>query len=252
MLAVDYLFNFRPKAEFDAQGAAHPQVVEFINGLDHPIDATASAVEERHFSLGFIARVDVNPGFRIIHDPSLGKEVIASGPVIALDHLSVSDKRGQLKPEFSKPLRLTEPVEIRVNLHVHGSSWMRINCVQEARRTSLLPVFSTEGPLKFRFLEIVNLSSDRVEVDTRDLVLWTSKHVDNLTGKTERLEVLYENTSIPEVNLPGLHTEEKLRTDRSSSETVQLKDTLTPGHKDRTIDSLLEVVRTLQSETILE
>ncbi|MFT4685762.1 MAG: hypothetical protein ACI94D_000716 [Neolewinella sp.] len=252
MLAVDYLFNFLPKAVFDAQEATHPQVVEFINGLDNPIDATTGTMEERRFSLGFITRVDVNAGFRIVHDPGLGKEIIARGPVTALDQLSVSNKRGQLKPDFSKPLRLAELVEIRVNLQAHGSNRMRVNCVQEERRTSLLPVFTTNGPLKFQFLEMVNLSSGRVEVDTRDLVLWKSKYVTNVTGKTKRLEVLYEDLSVPEVNLPELSAGKKIRTERSTVELVKWRKEAYKKNQQQTIDSLLEAVRILQSDAVVE
>jgi hypothetical protein len=99
---------------------------------------------------------------------------------------------------------------------------------------------------------MINLSSGRVEVDTRDLVLWKSKHVTNVTGKTERLEVLYEDLSVPEVNLPELSAGKKIRTERSTVELVKRRKEAYKKNQQQTIDSLLETVRILQNDAVVE
>ncbi|TXF91689.1 hypothetical protein FUA23_00455 [Neolewinella aurantiaca] len=250
MFAVDYLFGFRPEASFYEAGAEHPQVVEFIDGLDKPVDATAEKTVERRFSEGFISRVDVNAGFRIIHDTGLGKEVIARGPATALDLISLSQQEGHFEPAFKQPVRLQELVEIRVNLNRHGSGRMRINCILEDRRTALLPVFATEGPLKFHFLELVNLSPGRIEVDARDLLLRNRKYANKVTGSVERLEVLYDSPSVPDMEFSQLNAKEKIRSNYGASGAVPSEDEFDKNEANRIIDSLQNVIQTMQHDTV--
>lgn len=245
MFAFDFVFNYLPKVDFEAQGIEHPYVQEVLKDLNNPIDATSSPIEERRFSLGYIMRATVMPGIRLIHDPEMGKEVIAKGPSAALDVLSFKAKDGRLAPDFTKLVRLNELIEVRVNLEAHGSDHMRIQLHYFNRRTTLNSEFTTAGPLSFQFLELVNIGDKKIEVNTDNLVLWPNKQVNNIFGTTDRMEIRRNNGLAVEV--PNVVAGETIRTDYDNKE-LKILDEFTPKPSEdstRLADSLITVIDTI-------
>lgn len=211
--STDYLVYIVPKAAYQAQGAAHPDVKEFIREISELVDATGSTITEQRLRVGYLRRVDVRPGFRVVHDPALGREVIVKGPEKALAHFRMNDDEDRLSPDFIRPVRLRELVEIRVNLNAHGGEKMRINLyTAPPERTTLQPDFVTEGPLRFKLLHFAGIPPHPVQIDSRDVVIHTTDDVSGLTGTAEQLEFLYEDKEAPEQIAPNLRAGKILRT----------------------------------------
>lgn len=211
MFAYDYLFSYLPKTEFIASGTEHPYVQEVLSSLEQPIDATSSPVEERRYSVGYIRRASVMPGIRLVHDPSLGKEILATGPAAALDVLIFKAKEGRLSPDFTKLVKLNDLVEVRANLQAHGSDRMRINLQRPERRTALQAEFTTAGPLTFRILELINFGEQKVDVAVENLVVWSHNSLDNIHGTAGRFEILISDDN-EAVTAPSLAIGETIRT----------------------------------------
>ncbi len=247
MFAIDYVFNYLPKVDFKAQGAEHPFVQEVLKDLNNPIDATSSPIEERRFALGYIMRANVLPGIRLIHDPAMGKELIVKGPAAALDVLSFKAKEGRLAPDFTKLVRLNELIEVRVNLEAHGSDHMRIQLNRYPSRKSLNSEFTTTGPLKFRFLELINAGDKRIEVNTENLVLWSHNKADNIYGNTDRLEICINEKDDTFLDAPNIIAGETIRTAYSNN-ALEILDAITPKSSKDSIsltDSLFKVKDTI-------
>ncbi len=228
IFAFDYVFNYLPKVDFEAQGKAHPYVQEVVKDLNSPIDATASPIEERRFSVGYIMRAKVMPGIRLIHDPTMGKEVIAKGPAAALEVLSFEAKEGRLVPDFTKLVRLNDLIEVRVNLEAHGSDHMRIQLHRNPRRNTLNSEFTTAGSLTFQFLELVNSGDKKIEVNTENLVLWSHNYTDHIYGTTDRLEICRSEITDTPVSVPNLVAGETIRTEYDNNTLKILGNILTP------------------------
>ena len=211
MFAVDYLFSYLPKAEYQTQAIAHPHVREYLDNLHNPIDLRDSPAEEREFSFGYIARVYVLPGIRVVHDPTMGREVTARGPAPALDLLNFNTKEGHFTPDFKKAILLSEPVEIRLNLEAHGSERMRISTLRPQRRSVLHAEFLTAGPLTFRFLEVINAGEQKVEVDAENLLVWAHNNLRNISGRAGRVEVMERNNPDVRKELPLLDADTIIR-----------------------------------------
>jgi|AntRauTorckE5430_2_1112549.scaffolds.fasta_scaffold00189_6 hypothetical protein len=213
LFVADYAFNVIPQQQFIAAGKEQPLVQTFLAELEAPIDATTGPVAQRSFSIGYLYRTSVYPGFRLVHDPSLGKEVIATGPAAALDYLELSDNSGRLTPDFTRPVRLSERVEIRVNLEAHGSHHMRIDLYEPQAKIDLQPDLVTEGPLTFRLLKLRNLPDHPIEINTADLVVPAREQLHYLTGTTDRLELLHYETDSVSYTPTNLEARTVIKTD---------------------------------------
>ena len=189
----DFFLTIRPKIERHQQGQDHPEVEAFIASIDNVIDATEGPIVEKRFSIGLVNRVTVNPGIRVIHDPMLGGEVIATGPEAALEHLGMGGKTGRIVPDFNRPIRLKSLVEIRLNLHAHGSREMRLSLNRvPPERTTLQPDFVTEGPLEFQMLRIASFPDHPLQIASQDLMIYSLDDLTNLHGSVDRLEIMYD------------------------------------------------------------
>lgn len=215
LFVSDFLFTVIPKIERHKQGVNHPEVQAFIASIDNVIDATTGPIVEKHFSVGSLSRVTVNPGIRVIHDPSMGSEVIATGPEPALEHLNMGGQTGRIVPDFDRPVRLTNLVEVRLNLHAHGSREMRLNLQRvPPERTILQPDFVTKGPLDFQMLRIASFPDHPLQIASKDLMVYTSDDLANLHGTVDRLEIMYDETGDARnlATAPNLKFNELLRT----------------------------------------
>ncbi|MFT5999396.1 MAG: hypothetical protein ACI81P_001854 [Neolewinella sp.] len=193
VFAGDYFLTVLPNVVVKQQGEAHPQVQAFIESIDQVVDATQGLTVEKGYYVGFINRITIYPGIRVIHDPSMGTEVIASGPEAALKHLNMGGKLGRIVPDFNRPVRLEKLVEIRLNLHAHGSQELRLSMWRvPEERTTLQPDFVTKGPLSFQMLRIVHFPDHPLRIASRDLMVYTSDNLDNLHGSVDRLEIMYD------------------------------------------------------------
>lgn len=193
LFLVDFLFTVMPNIELHKQGPDHPKVQAFIADIDNVIDATQGPAGEKRFAIGLLKRVTVNPGFRVIHDPELGCEVIATGPEAALKYLVLGDDSDRIVPDFNRPVRLNDLVEIRLNLHAHGSREMRLSLNRvPAERTNLQPDLVTAGPLNFQMLRIASFPDHPLHIASRDLMVYSSDDLDNLHGSVDRLEIMYD------------------------------------------------------------
>jgi len=210
---TDYLVFVVPKAVYHAQGAEHPEVKAYLNDINETVDATDGPPVKKVLSAGYLRRVDIAPGFRVVHDPALGDELIVSGPAAALEFFEMHEDKDRLSPDFSRPVRLKDLVEIRVNLHKHHSEQMRINLLYAPEgRTELQPDFVTEGPLKFKLLTFAGVPPHAVRVESKDVVINTTNDVSGLEGTAERLEFIFDDKSAPEQNTPGLRAGKTYRT----------------------------------------
>lgn len=217
LLGADYLNQVLPFKHLVVNPQEHPDAVAFLAKIDKVIDATGSSVVEQELAFGLCSRVDVNPGFRVIHDPTLGKEVIAKLPEIALPYLTLSGDPEAFFPDFNRPVKLKELVEIRINLHAHGSQRMRIGMNDPAEgRTRFLPDFVTEGPLQFTFLNIVDIPNHRIDIESEDVVVFTRDDITNLYGTAKWLEFLFLEEETKEKKIvmeaPNLRAEKVFRT----------------------------------------
>ncbi|MEL7161878.1 MAG: hypothetical protein AAFN92_14045 [Bacteroidota bacterium] len=216
---TDYFEQIRPAIHLATTGTVHPEVQAYRERISTVIDATNSSRGERRFpDPGFLDRIRANPGFRIVHDPSLGGEVIARGPKNVLAFLELTKRSGRLGPDFDRPVRLRELVEIRVNLHAHGSQQMRIS-LNRARegRTILQPDFATAGPLQFQLLSFTNLPDHPVQVASQDVIVRGDEpHTNSLTGTAGRLEFTYwsgeDDSPLTEASAPNLRAGKVLHT----------------------------------------
>lgn len=193
LFVSDFVFTVMPRIERHQQGVNHAEVQEFLANIDNVVDATEGPIVEKHFSIGDLSRVTVNPGIRVIHDPSMGGEVIASGPEAALEHLVMGGKQGRIVPDFNRPVRLKNLVEVRLNLHAHGSREMRLNLRRvPPERTTLQPDLVTRGPLDFQMLRITSFPDHPLQIASKDLMVYTSDDLANLHGTVDRLEIMYD------------------------------------------------------------
>lgn len=190
LFIANYTLQAVPLRQFSEAGKAHPQVQAFLADLEAPVDATAGPAEQRSFQLGYISRATVSPGFRLTHDPLLGKEIIVTGPTAALDYLQLSNDEGRFSPDFTRPVRLRERVEVRINLEAHGSEWMRIDLLTPKGQVALPPDLVTTGPLRFRMLELRKLPDHPIMVETTYLAVPNREPLSYLTGTTDHLELL--------------------------------------------------------------
>jgi hypothetical protein len=193
LFASDFFLTVLPSIEQHKQGENAPQIQAFIASIDSVVDATGGPIVEKRLSIGMFSRVTVKPGIRMIHDPEMGSEVIATGPEEALKHLELGSKKGRIVPDFNRPVRLKKLVEIRLNLHALGSREMRL-CLWSVpeKRTTLQPDFVTKGPLEFQMLRIASFPDHPLQIASRDLMVYSSDDLDNLHGSVDRLEIMYD------------------------------------------------------------
>jgi len=211
--ATDFMVYAIPKADYNAQGSDHPKAQEFLREISELVDATGSPVVEQRIRLGYLRRVDVRPGFRVIHDPALGPEVIVRGPKKALAYFRMHSDDDRLSPDFTRPVRLRELVDVRINLHAHRAEKMRINLyTTPPERTVLQPDFVTEGPLQFKLLLIAGIPPHPIQIEGEDVVVHTSDDTRQLQGTAERLEFLFEDKEAPEQVAPQLRAGKIIRT----------------------------------------
>ncbi|MEM9527932.1 MAG: hypothetical protein AAGA31_15060, partial [Bacteroidota bacterium] len=166
-------------------------------------------------------KVKVKPGFRVIHDLTLGREVIARGPKNALAHLSFNNKQGRFSPDFDRPVKLKELVEVRINLEAHGSKILNVSLDQALpERTLLQPDFTTEGPLSFRILKFWDIPQHPIQIESENVVVDydpSEDHPEYLQGSANKLEFIYyisrnNDTIPPQITAPNLQVGETIHT----------------------------------------
>ncbi|MEM9928400.1 MAG: hypothetical protein AAF840_01150 [Bacteroidota bacterium] len=218
IFAVHYLTEVVHRTNLYQQKEQHPQIEAFFQKLEDVIDTHNSPVIEKAYTGGYINRVSVNPGFRIIHDPTLGREIKVKGPAAALAELRLFERTERFSPDFRHPVRLSELVEVRLNLHRHGSQHLRIQMNRPTKkRTALQPDFVTAGPLAINTLFLTNIPNHPIQIAGKDLIIYTRNDTRNLHGSVERLEIQYEIPRIEgqQLEAPNLNVGELILTERS-------------------------------------
>lgn len=220
---TDYFTLVRSANQLIARQTDDPGVQAYIARLNDLKDGTTAPIEERRFTnCGYVEKVRVKPGFRIIHDTTLGREVTARGPKNALAHLELNNVQGRFYPDFDRPVKLKELVEIRINLQAHGADLMYISLEQvQPGRTRFQPDFVTQAPLSFQVLSFGDIPKHPVQIDAQDLIVYSSKGDDPsfLQGQAKRLEFIYtdnnEETAPPQLSAINLRVGETIHTVRN-------------------------------------
>ena len=212
LVTADYFSLLRPSFQLQTAGQSHPELEAFRATLDSAYDATAEPVVTRSLSVGEITAVSVTPGFRVIHDPQMGKEVEVSAPKGVFDFLELVSGESQLTPNFTRPIRLRERVTVRVNLHAHGSRHLSVRTLSAAGDSSKLAAdFVTDGPLEFDLLRLTSLPPHRIDVASRDVIVSYPQAGSDLHGTADRLEYLFEAKNVEEELLEELMSSPHLR-----------------------------------------
>ncbi len=216
LLGADYFNQVRPMTALQAAPNDYPGVKTYIAQVEKAVDVTQSPIIERSLSFGYLDDVFVAPGFHITHDTKLGKEVLVKAPEAAFEFLTLSFRNGRFSPDFDRPVRLKQPVEIRLNLNRHGSTFFKFHISPTyGGRSIFKPDFFTKGPLKFKVIHLDNLPDHDIEVDCNKLLLTAVKNVEHLRGSTELLEILYRGTKEaynPAFDAPNLERKTTERT----------------------------------------
>lgn len=221
---TDYFILVGSAHRLVANQTNDPGVQAYIAELNDLQDGTTAPIEERIFTnCGYVNEVRVKPGFRIVHDLTLGDEVVVKGPKNALSHLELHNTQGRLSPDFNRPVKLNELVTIRVNLQAHGSEIMRIG-LDEAQpgRTRFQPDFVTKAPLSFQVLTLGDIPKHPIQIEGQDLIIYNTGEDDPsfLEGKVNRLEFIYSNSSndsIPSrASAPNLRAVETMHYNQNS------------------------------------
>lgn len=205
LIVVDYCFAVLPTARAGSDENIERLRAEREAELSRVVDATTGDRETRTLSFGYIDRAVADRGFHLIHDPSLGEEVIVTGPAAALDVVDLGRGTGDFHPEFTAFVRLDEPVEVRLNLNGHGSDYIRLYDASFEADVTLQPRFTISEPLEKRVISMGTLAlAEPVTVRAEALVLHADQPLDKVSGTTQRLEILYTADSIPDVTFPNL------------------------------------------------
>ena len=147
----------------------------------------------------------------------MGKEVLYKGPENAFSHLKFNEKSNRFTPDFDRPVKLKELVEIRLNTEAHGSKEFRLDLNRAAKgRTNLQPDFVTVGPLHFEYLYFSNIPDHDVQVQSKDVVIYAVDNPIFLIGSADRVEFVYysDNEISKKLRLeaPNLKSNKVLRT----------------------------------------
>lgn len=129
-------------------------------------------IVERHLRFDYLRNLYIAPGFRLIHDSSLGNEVIASGPANVVDHVSSGNfavSRQSLS--FNRPIKLNEPIEVRMNIFEHTIGQVNLSFSNTNRDD--WPNFETRGSLQMNKLNISGSLKPlgEIEVEVEELQL---------------------------------------------------------------------------------
>ncbi|MEM6773003.1 MAG: hypothetical protein AAF597_20660 [Bacteroidota bacterium] len=201
LFLTDYLTQLGPSYALQRQGEQYPGVKEFIAGLETAQDLRQDPVITKEIPGQYFFRVTVYPGFRIIHNPDLGRKMKVTAPEGAFPHLKYFGREGRFEPDFTRPVKINQHVIVELNIEAFGSKNMQIR-LDEAfpGRTRFQPDFQTVGPLSFQYLKLMDIPDQPIEINGKDLVVFTNDDATNLTGKVEHLEFIYSNNdSIPPV-----------------------------------------------------
>lgn len=218
IFAAHFMTEVAYKMNLHEQKENHPEVQAFIQTLSDVVETKGLPNVEKTYTAGYINRVSVNPGFRIIHDPAMGREVIVKGPAAALEVLNLFEKKQRMAPDFTKPVRLVERVEVKLNLHKHGSPQLRIEMnTPPNEQSNLPPDFVTKGPLIIETLFLRNIPDHPIQLAGKEVIIYTRNDTDNLHGTAERLEIQYDSPRVESQKLeaPNLKAKEVILTELS-------------------------------------
>lgn len=111
----------------------------------------------RKIRLEYFKKLDIPEGFRLVHDPKMGDEVVLIGPKKIVDiiyfngtAIGTLDRNG---PRFNKPVRLQKDIEMRINLDRHHVGHPILSFYNASCR-DYKPNFTTLGPIKANKLTI--------------------------------------------------------------------------------------------------
>jgi len=218
LLGADYLTTLKSVHQLENLRENAPEVQAFLAQIDDLQDGANAPIVEKIVTGGYFDRLVINPGFRIIHDPTLTNKIQIKGPGNVLEYLQLKRKTGWLTPDFDRPVKLKEHVEIRLNLQAPGSRSMRIS-MRGAKegRTVFQPDLVTEGPLDFDILYFTDLPDHPIQLTSRDVVI-RGRHLNatQLQGTANRVEFLYRDADMQRDSLrleaPNLKAQKVIRT----------------------------------------
>lgn len=216
LLLADYFNQVRPMAALKAAPNEYPEAKAFLEKVASVNDVTQSPITERTFSTGYFDIVDINPGFRVTHNPEMGREVVIRAPEASFDFLKIPSRLGgRFSPDFDRPVKINQLVEVELNLEAHGSKFLKIFLSTPPKSRSIFPPdFATKGPLSVDLLQLDQIPDHSIELNCKNLLVTAEKNLDNLLGQVGTLEFLYRGTKEaydPELDASNLKRNETLR-----------------------------------------
>lgn len=208
VIVGDYFNQVLPQAALQAAPNEHPAAQAFLDQVATSVDLTQSPIVERTFSVGYIDHITIRPGFRIIHNPDMGKKVIVRAPEAAYAFLALPSFLRPFGPSFDRPVRIKQAIEVELNLHKHGSRMLKIGIAfPHPGRTDFPPEFITKGPLAVELLYLHQIPANDIQLDCQNLVVSTYKNLEHLRGKVGTLEFHFqggESDYKPDADAPNL------------------------------------------------
>ncbi len=186
-------------------------VIRMQAKLDNIVEVSAASPRlDTIFHLNsYLDQVILRPGFRIVHDPTLGREVRASGPAAQLRSLRLRMDNTTLKPDFGSLFRTDQLVTLRLNLTAHGNNYVSLQNSSRVSTSSaeLRPTFLTAGPLEAKLIRLSGVYTfEPIDLRGLSLELENFHNPEQLRGTVDHLRVaLGENKELPPRSAyPGL------------------------------------------------
>ena len=191
LAAFDYFYLVRPSYDFARRGADHPTARAYAGRVARFVDATGGATADRTERLPHFNAVDVAPGIRLIHDPTLGSSAIIGGPAGGVAALTTKVTTSRLDLDFEHSVALADHVTVRVNLTAGGRRYLRVS-LKNGRQARALPAeFVTDGALETTLLRLNQPGPGPVTVVADDLIVSSrDSTLGGLNGRVARLEYL--------------------------------------------------------------
>ncbi len=156
------------------QGINAPSVREALERA-RPIDASGP-LEERRFQVDYLGSLLIQHPLRVIHDPSMADEIIATGSKVALDHLNFNEGDSWTNMAMTRPLLNMGEVSVRLNLERHNLGLQNISSFNPTEEQSKSQYFFTAGTFRAERLSLdldapmsdtLHLNVERVDLSNR-------------------------------------------------------------------------------------
>lgn len=113
------------KSQFDQNGIEAGWVKSYLERYTDTIYATGP-VEEKTIKLRLVQGMMINAGFQVVHDESMGDEVVLKGAPAAIEQVSYSQFGEIIGFQFKKPVQMDRPLEIHINLNAHHLGFLEL------------------------------------------------------------------------------------------------------------------------------